>query len=101
MACFLLAGGGSTTAAIVDDHCAGIEILLMPAELDLTTSEGVVEQGYSQRLSAVAALAEPQRALSVALLGASRRLTHRSAKTAISHGHPACDYRGHRASCCS
>ena len=26
---------------------AGIEIVSMPAELDLTTSEGVVEQGYA------------------------------------------------------
>ena len=26
---------------------AGIEIEIMPAELDLTTSEGVVEQGYA------------------------------------------------------
>ena len=29
------------------DRGAGIEILPMPAELDLTTSEGVVEQGYA------------------------------------------------------
>ena len=38
------------------DRRAGIEILPMPAELDLTTSEGVVEQGY-------AAIARPARLL--------------------------------------
>jgi len=38
------------------DRGAGIEILPMPAELDLTTSEGVVEQGY-------AAIARPARLL--------------------------------------
>ena len=36
-------GENQTTA----DSRAGIEIVSMPAELDLTTSEGVVEQGYA------------------------------------------------------
>ena len=36
-------GENQTTA----DSGAGIEIVSMPAELDLTTSEGVVEQGYA------------------------------------------------------
>ena len=46
------------------DRGAGIEILLMPAELDLTTSEGVVEQGY-------AAIARPARLLLLDLTGLS------------------------------
>ena len=36
-------GENQTTA----DSGAGIEIVSMPAELDLITSEGVVEQGYA------------------------------------------------------
>ena len=36
-------GENQTTA----DPRAGIEILSMPAELDVTTSDGVVEQGYA------------------------------------------------------
>ena len=43
---------------------AGIEIVSMPAELDLTTSEGVVEQGY-------AAIARPVRLLLLDLTGLS------------------------------
>jgi len=43
---------------------AGIEIVSMPAELDLTTSEGVVEQGY-------AAIAQPVRLLLLDLAGLS------------------------------
>ncbi len=46
------------------DRGAGIEILPMPAELDLTTSEGVVEQGY-------AAIARPARLLLLDLTGLS------------------------------
>jgi anti-anti-sigma factor len=43
---------------------AGIEIVSMPAELDLTTSEGVVEQGY-------AAIARSARLLLLDLTGLS------------------------------
>jgi anti-anti-sigma factor len=43
---------------------AGIEIVSMPAELDLTTSEGVVEQGY-------AAIACPARLLLLDVTGVS------------------------------
>ena len=43
---------------------AGIEIVSMPAELDLTTSEGVVEQGY-------AAVARPARLPLLDLAGLS------------------------------
>ena len=39
----MIPGENQTTA----DSGAGIEIVSMPAELDLTTSEGVVEQGYA------------------------------------------------------
>jgi anti-sigma B factor antagonist len=39
----MIPGENQTTAYSV----AGIEIVRMPAELDLTTSEGVVEQGYA------------------------------------------------------
>ncbi len=46
------------------DRRAGIEILPMPAELDLATSEGVVEQGY-------AAIARPARLLLLDLTGLS------------------------------
>src|SRR5208337_4898262 len=46
------------------DRRAGIEILPMPAELDLTTSEGVVEEGY-------AAIARPARLLLLDLTGLS------------------------------
>ncbi len=46
------------------DRRAEIEILPMPAELDLTTSEGVVEQGY-------AAIARPARLLLPDLTGLS------------------------------
>ncbi len=46
------------------DRRAGIEIFPMPAELDLTTSEGVVEQGY-------AAIARPARLLLLDLTGLS------------------------------
>ena len=53
-------GENQTTA----DSRAGIEIVSMPAELDLTTSEGVVEQGY-------AAIARPARLVLLDLTGLS------------------------------
>ena len=39
----MIPGENQTTA----DSGAGIEVVSMPAELDLSTSEGVVEQGYA------------------------------------------------------
>ena len=53
-------GENQTTA----DRGAGIEIVSMPAELDLTTSEGVVAQGC-------AAIARPARLLLLDLTGLS------------------------------
>ena len=53
-------GENQTTA----DPRAGIEILSMPAELDVTTSDGVVEQGY-------AAIARSRRLLLLDLTGMS------------------------------
>jgi anti-anti-sigma factor len=56
----MTAGENQTTAG----PDAGIEILSMPAELDVTTSEGVVEQGY-------AAIARSGRLLLLDLTGLS------------------------------